>query len=158
MYIINFTNAVSTFTIWFENYWSYWIVHRDAETNTPPITSSQLSHLSDIKEITGYLLIENVNFTNLRFLRNLEVLHGVQTIEYRSGQHYALIIEGNDNLQTLSLSSLQRIENGGIRISGNPQLCLVDTLAVDEFLVSSTLRRIGGLGMDCSGECNCIKV
>ena len=61
-------------------------------------------------------------------------------------------MENNDNLQTLSLSSLQRIENGGIRISGNPQLCLVDTLAVDEFLVSSTLRRIGGLGMDCSGE------
>lgn len=116
---------------------------------------SQLAYLSSIKEINGYLLIEDIpdsNFTSLRFLRNLEIIHGGVTFEYRSGQEYSLIVQNVDYLQTMSLSSLQRIENGGIRISSNPLLCLVDTLAVEEILVSSTLKRIGGLGMDCSGE------
>ena len=111
--------------------------------------------LSTINEITGYLAIQNLNstnITNLRFLHNLEVLGGNETVEFRPGQEYSLMIEDNDYLQTLGLSSLREIRNGGVRVSGNPQLCLVDTLDFEDLLGASTLVRTGGLGTDCAGE------
>ncbi len=64
---------------------------------------------------------------------------------------YAVIIENNNYLQTLGLSSLKRIKNGGIRIATNPQLCLVDTLTLENFMATNSPVRTGGLGTDCSG-------
>ena len=119
------------------------------------MTVEDLSFLSSINEITGYLAIlnlNNTNITNLRFLHSLEVLGGNETIEHRPGQEYSLMIEDNDYLQILGLSSLKEIQNGGVRISGSPKLCLVDTLNFEEFLGTSTLVRTGGLGTDCAGE------
>ncbi len=125
-----------------------------AVPSTPPITLNQLVYLEDIQQISGYLHIHdlnNANITNLRFLRNLEVINGNQTISLRSGD-YGLIVENNDYIQILGFASLQRIENGGIRISTNPELCLVDTLILTDFLITSTLTRSGGLGTDCAGN------
>ena len=121
-----------------------------------PVSLEELSFLSTINEIAGYLVIQNLNstnFTNLRFLRNLEVLGGDEIVEYRPGQEFSLVIEDNNYLQTLGLSSLREIRNGGVRVSGNPQLCLVDTLNFEDYFVTSTqLVRTGGLGMECTGE------
>ncbi len=125
-----------------------------AVPSIPPITLDQLAYLATIKQINGYLHIHdlsNENITNLRFLQNLEIVNGNETVTLRSGD-YAVIVEDNDYIQTLGFTSLQRIENGGIRISSNPELCLVDTLTLNDFLVTSTLMRSGGLGTDCSSK------
>lgn len=69
--------------------------------------------------------------------------------------HYAVVIQNNPHLATLSLASLQTIENGGLHIGGNPQLCLVDTLTqtLDSLLNNSDLLRVGGLGAEvCDGK------
>ncbi len=120
----------------------------------PPVTLDQLSYLATIEQISGYLHIHDCNnITNLRFLRNLEVINGAEIIALMTGE-YALIIEDNSYLQTIGLSSLKRIKNGGIRISTNPQLCLVDTLTLGEFIATNSPVRTGGLGIDCSGNYN----
>ena len=62
------------------------------------------------------------------------------------------MIQNNHHLRTLNLASLRRIENGGVRINSNPSLCLVDTIAVERYLVNSRLLRVGGLGQECTGE------
>lgn len=79
------------------------------------------------------------------------MIHGLQTLQLFGVQDYALVVQNNPHLLTLSLASLRRIENGGVRVTANPQLCLVDTISVDDYLVKSGLSRVGGLG-DCSSE------
>lgn len=114
----------------------------------------QLEALSTIREITGYLLIDSLdhyNFTNLRFLRRLMVIQGQETLELRPGQHYSLAVINNPHLQTANFGSLISILEGGVRITNNPELCLIDTIRVEQFLVSSSLRRVGGLGQNCNG-------
>ena len=129
--------------------------YRDPSQNIPPLNSSHLSYLSSVSQIDGYLLIYGLtdeNLSNLRFLRNLELITGLETIEWRRNQFYSLIIEGCQFLETLGLASLRMVVDGGIRISNNPKLCLVDTLSIEELLVHSTLKRTGGLGNNCSGK------
>lgn len=92
-----------------------------------------------------------VPFSN-RFLRNLETIHGHETYEVFPNQQYSLVISGNNYLQTLNLASLRRIENGGIRIISNSQLCLVDTISVEDYLITSSLHRVGDYAQDCSGK------
>ena len=104
---------------------------------TTPITYNKLLLLNSVHEIDGYLSIDGLNHTeisNLRFLRNLEVIHGYQTLQLFGVQEYALVVQNNPHLLTLSLASLRRIENGGVRVTANPQLCLVDTIAVEDTL------------------------
>ena len=86
-----------------------------------------------------------------RFLRNLETINGHETLEVFPNQHYSLVVSANNYLQTLNLASLKKIENGGVRIISNPQLCLVDTISVEDYLVGSMLSRIGDYAQDCSG-------
>ncbi len=121
-----------------------------------PITPEQLSLLKDIREIHGYLSITNLDhmgITDLRFLRRLQVIYGYETLEQSRGRHYALVIENNPHLATLSLASLERVVHGGVLVEENPELCLVDTITVENYLVHSQLARIGGLGfMSCFGK------
>lgn len=77
----------------------------------------------------------------------------METIRLFNVQDYTLIIQNNPHLLTLNLASLKSIENGGLRILDNPQLCLVDSISIEDYLVNSTLSRTGGLGYICSGMC-----
>ena len=86
-----------------------------------------------------------------RFLHNLETIHGHETLEVFPAQQYSLVISGNNHLQTLNLASLARIENGGVRITSNPLLCLVDTISIEDYLNGSGINRVGGYAQDCSG-------
>ena len=83
-------------------------------------------------------------------------------MELRPGHNYSLIVEDNQYLQTLNLASLQEIVDGGVRISNNPQLCLMDTVTVEDYFVNSDLSRVGGLALDCASRgklsCNSWKV
>ena len=128
---------------------------RDPSAAIPPISIPQLSLLSSIKEIRGYLQIHDVghqDFTDLRFLHNLESIYGQQTLELRPSYNYSLVVEDNQYLRTLNLASLRQVVDGGIRIANNPQLCLVDTISFDDYLVNSRLYRVGPASSDCSGE------
>ena len=62
------------------------------------------------------------------------------------------MVEDNQYLRTLNLASLRQVVDGGIRIANNPQLCLVDTISFDDYLVNSRLYRVGPASSDCSGE------
>ncbi len=124
--------------------------------SAPSQFNEKLYNLINVTEIDGYLVIEKLNhsyLTNLRFLRNLERIHGMETIRLFNVQDYTLIIQNNPHLLTLNLASLKSIENGGLRILDNPQLCLVDSISIEDYLVNSTLSRTGGLGYICSGMC-----
>jgi len=53
--------------------------YRDTYHNTPPMTVEQLAPLKSIKEITEYLMVQNLNgfnVTSLSFLSNLEKILG----------------------------------------------------------------------------------
>ena len=121
-----------------------------------PVTYQQLLLLQDIREIDGYLLLEGLNhseISDLRFLRRLEVIHGYQTyiMPWLSGQrHFSLVVQDNPHLRTLGLASLRRIESGGVRIQNNTELCLVDTIDFNDFLVDSSLDKVGGYSFGCS--------
>ena len=120
-----------------------------------PITSNDLLLLSSIREIDGYLSIQGLDdteFTNLRFLRHLEVIRGMETYLF-FGRRYTMIVQNNPHLQTLNLASLHQVANGGIRVAKNEKLCLADTIAFEDYQVNSTQRRILNLGTNCSGEC-----
>lgn len=133
----------------------------DPSRGVPPLDPSDLFYLSSVREINGYLLIRGLNnetVTDLRFLRNLERIRGLMTIDLMRGRAYSLLIEECQFLRTLGLASLQVIANGGVKISDNPQLCLVDTISFDDLLVNSSLKRTGGLGNDCSGLSVCLFV
>ncbi len=133
---------------------SFLCPQRDPAAGILPVFTSNLTLLSSVEEIDGYLLLWNLNreeFTDLRFLRNLKFVHGLQTYERRQGRYYSLVVEENQYLETLNFASLREVKNGGIRISDNPQLCLVDTISVEDYLFNSSLIRVGGLSMDCTG-------
>ena len=126
------------------------------DSNTDhPITHHHLSLLSSIREIDGYLSIRGMDLAqvrDLRFLHRLEAIRGTETVLLFGVQRYTLIIQDNPHLRTLNLASLRQVANGGVRIVSNPALCLVDTIDVENYLVNSTLARVGGLGQDCSGK------
>ena len=131
------------------------ISSRDPSAAIPPMSFDQLFLLSSIEEISGYLQIQDVgheDFTNLRFLHNLEAIYGQQTLELRPSYNYSLVVEGNEYLRTLNLASLRQVVDGGIRLANNPQLCLFDTISFDDYLVNSRLNRVGPGSSDCSGE------
>ena len=102
------------------------------------------------KSVYHWLLLVSIYSSSFRFLHNLEIIHGHETLEIFPAQ-YSLVISENSHLQTLNLASLKRIENGGVRITSNPQLCLVDTISIQDYLNGSSVSRVGGYALDCSG-------
>ncbi|CAH8547973.1 unnamed protein product [Heterobilharzia americana] len=82
------------------------------------------SHLPMLKEITGSLLIYDVEGLDdlSKFLPNLTVIRG-QTLVYG----YAIVIKST-SLKKIGLRSLRLVQRGGIRVDSNPQLCYVNTV------------------------------
>ena len=119
-----------------------------------------MSLLRQVEEIDGYLQILNVdhqNFTDLRFLHRLHTIHGNQLVQILSRQ-YSLIVEENAHLRTLNLASLHTVARGGVRVSQNPQLCLVGTVmeTLAGYVENGTVR-VAGLGdnEECRGITTC---
>lgn len=79
----------------------------------------------DLWEITGYLIISNVQnlnslqnlFPNLAVIRGEILIHGS-----------AVMITNNSNLENIGLKRLSYIERGDVTIFNNPKLCYVDTV------------------------------
>ncbi|XP_049691896.1 insulin-like receptor isoform X1 [Helicoverpa armigera] len=79
----------------------------------------------ELREVTDYIMIYRTKgVQNLGDLfPNLTVIRGMQL-----HKDYALVIFDNENLESLGLRSLAKIENGGVRIQQNDRLCYTNTI------------------------------
>ncbi|XP_048861955.1 receptor tyrosine-protein kinase erbB-4-like isoform X1 [Brienomyrus brachyistius] len=88
-----------------------------------------LSFLTSIREVTGYVLVALNQFEYLP-LENLRIIRGTKLYEDR----YSLAIflnyrrDGNFGLRQLGLKNLTEILNGGIYVDQNKFLCHADTI------------------------------
>lgn len=91
--------------------------------NYPKMHPSKLEALSSLKEITGYISIQasHPEFTDLSFLRNLEVIGGRETTEYFSSLYIV-----KTSLKSLGLKSLRQIRSGSVYILENDDLCFAE--------------------------------
>ncbi|CAH8649912.1 unnamed protein product [Dicrocoelium dendriticum] len=91
--------------------------------------SDLVAGLSMLRELSGVLYIgagSNAPWlTNLTFLSNLQIIRGVSP---NIQQTRAVNINSNQHLEFLGLASLQRIGHPSILITGNPNLCYLDTI------------------------------
>lgn len=91
-------------------------------SDMPEATFDQFEEFSypDLTLITGYLIIDNVNGikTLSKLLPNLNDINGNETF-----REYSLLISNNRDLKEIALSSLNRIDNGIIKVDGNSKLC-----------------------------------
>lgn len=80
---------------------------------------------SNIREITGYLLIDRVK--NLKSLH--ELFPNLTTIkgELLHNDNF-LVITHNDDLENIGLSSLTHINAGNVLIQNNHKLCYINTI------------------------------
>ena len=80
---------------------------------------------TDIFEVTGYILIENVSglrslgnlFPNLSVLRG-EILH----------HDFSLLIRNNGDLENIGIGLMTYIGKGDVLIENNPKLCYIETI------------------------------
>ncbi|XP_022103983.1 epidermal growth factor receptor-like isoform X2 [Acanthaster planci] len=105
------------------------------------ISMELLERLSTVQEVKGFVSIQghHVHFTNLTFLRNLKKIYGRKLYGNMSDhfvpnpppphfssidgpKQYSLFIN-SDSLESLGLTSLQRINKGNILFYENPKLC-----------------------------------
>ncbi|MCL4143179.1 UNVERIFIED_CONTAM: hypothetical protein GTU68_019816, partial [Idotea baltica] len=97
----------------------------------PEMRPSKLEVFSTLKEVTGYISIQasDPEFTNLSFLRNLEVIGGRETTEYFSSLYIV-----KTSLKSLGLRSLKRIRSGSVYILENSNLCFGDSIEWRELI------------------------
>ena len=96
---------------------------------------SELERLKNIQEIRGSLTFEFFNKQNFSYLSNLRVIGSdpSQVLSFQcngTGDRvkYTVFIEETD-IVGLDLSSLERIESGGIQLIDNPSLCYIGNLS-----------------------------
>ena len=96
---------------------------------------AELERLKNIQEIRGSLTIAFFNQINFSYLSNLRVIGSdpSQVLSFQCNENgdrikYTVFIEETD-LVSLDLSSLERIENGGIQLVNNPHLCYIGNLS-----------------------------
>ncbi|XP_013134628.1 PREDICTED: insulin-like receptor [Papilio polytes] len=79
----------------------------------------------ELREVTGYITIYRLmgvrNLGNL--FPNLSVVRGMQLFK-----DYAIVVFDCQDLESLGLRSLTRVERGGVRIQQNDQLCYTNTV------------------------------
>lgn len=132
----------------------------------PRMHPTKLEVLSTLKEVTGYINIQATHpeFTNLNFLRNLEVIGGRVTTEY-----FASLYIIKTSLKSLNLRSLKRIRSGKVCILENRDLCFVENIKWNRLIESGDSSQTNPLtllennadsnqcvaeGLVCHSECS----
>ncbi|XP_046377655.1 epidermal growth factor receptor-like [Haliotis cracherodii] len=102
-----------------------------------PQIEYDLSFLSKIRYVSGYILIGLVTEIARIPLTSLEVVRGNNTYRVR-GEEYSLIValtsrfpDVNVGLKELHMPSLKEVTMGKVLFSQNPALCYVDTIDWD---------------------------
>ncbi|XP_056306216.1 epidermal growth factor receptor-like [Danio aesculapii] len=96
----------------------------DVFTNTPSMDPAKLDYFKTVKEISGFLIIQDwpEHFNSLSPFENLEIIRG-RTKQHGSVSFAALNIP---HLEHLGLRSLKEISDGDVVVKNNPQLCYED--------------------------------
>ncbi|XP_070538991.1 epidermal growth factor receptor-like [Ptychodera flava] len=118
-----------------------------------------LSFLESIREISGYVLIALNNVPSVP-LFNLRVIRGETTWQNNSlavilNHHFS---ETGIGLRELPLISLTEIMHGNVNISGNRDLCHVDTISWNDMMDLSSQDAIvkvtSTMCKECASNCN----
>ncbi|XP_076149623.1 epidermal growth factor receptor [Alosa pseudoharengus] len=98
----------------------YTTIHGDKHTKTPKLDPAKLSVFESVKEITGYLLIQDwpESLTSLSPFENLEVIRG-----RTKKQGVVSFAVANTKITHLGLRSLKSISDGEVAIIKNENLC-----------------------------------
>ncbi|XP_054720282.1 epidermal growth factor receptor-like [Uloborus diversus] len=90
-----------------------------------PMHPRKLEVFSTLKQVTGYISIQasHIDFKNLKFLRNLEIIGGRQLTEY-----FAALYIVKTSLESLNMRSLKSVSSGSIAILENENLCFAKTV------------------------------
>ncbi|XP_063411698.1 epidermal growth factor receptor-like [Mytilus trossulus] len=109
----------------------------DAQYKTPGVTIDDLQVLQNIKEVTGYIMIQSndTNFRNLSFLSNLEVIHGREVDATQSSLNIMFT-----QLRNLDLISLRQIRNGHVTIAFNHHLCYITDINFTQMFAHKNLQ------------------
>uniref|UniRef100_A0A8C1UVY2 Receptor protein-tyrosine kinase n=1 Tax=Cyprinus carpio TaxID=7962 RepID=A0A8C1UVY2_CYPCA len=96
----------------------------DVFTNTPSMDPAKLDYFKTVKEISGFLLIQDwpEHLNSLSPFENLEIIRG-RTKQHGTVSFAALNIP---HLDHLGLRSLKEISDGDVVIKNNPRLCYVE--------------------------------
>ncbi|ESP04264.1 hypothetical protein LOTGIDRAFT_224000 [Lottia gigantea] len=112
------------------------VVHGNLEiTNLDdPNIDYDLSFLSDIRYVSGYVFIGLVSELDTLELKSLEVIRGNRTYAIH-GEAYSLVVSLTSRyhsphlgLQQLHLPALKEIVEGRVMFIGNPVLCFINTI------------------------------
>ncbi|KAG1701737.1 Epidermal growth factor receptor [Nymphon striatum] len=106
---------------------------------------SALDVFSTLKVVTGFINIQakHPNFTELSFLRNLEVIGGRENSDL-----YAALYIAKTSLQALNLQSLKKIASGGVAIVENEDLCFAHSINWEKLMYSSDHKPVLDNNMD----------
>ncbi|XP_061569236.1 melanoma receptor tyrosine-protein kinase-like [Cololabis saira] len=98
----------------------------DRHYNIPPMDPEKLESFRTVKEITGFLMINwwPRNLTSLSVFEQLEIIRGRTTFLNR----FSLVVVNAKRLRWLGLRSLKEVSAGGVRLTGNAELCYTDTV------------------------------
>uniref|UniRef100_A0A8C4EYG5 Receptor protein-tyrosine kinase n=1 Tax=Dicentrarchus labrax TaxID=13489 RepID=A0A8C4EYG5_DICLA len=114
-------------------------INGDDYNNVPPLNPEKLKIFNTVKEITGYILSIQSWPKNMS---DLSVFSNLQTIQGRTlYKGYSLLVMRISSLTSLRLRSLQKINDGGIYITGNKKLCYHDTVNWTRILSSSSRQQ-----------------
>ena len=94
--------------------------------------------MPNLTEVTDFVLLYRANeITSLESIfPRLSVIRGHKLVRF-----YALAIYQMKNIETVGLTSLTHIMNGGVRIEKNPRLCYVNTVVWDRIVVQDNDRK-----------------
>ncbi|XP_075877795.1 epidermal growth factor receptor isoform X1 [Nelusetta ayraudi] len=94
-------------------------IHGDTFTKTPKMDPAQLDVFKTVKEITGYLWIQNwpESMSSLSPFENLEIIRG------RTKHGIQSVVVTNVGITSLGLRSLKEISDGDVTITKNPNMC-----------------------------------
>uniref|UniRef100_A0A8C2DXI8 Receptor protein-tyrosine kinase n=1 Tax=Cyprinus carpio TaxID=7962 RepID=A0A8C2DXI8_CYPCA len=120
----------------------------DVFTNTPSMNPTKLDYFKTVKEISGFLLIQDwpEHLNSLSPFENLEIIRG-RTKQHGTVSFAALNIP---HLDHLGLRSLKEISDGDVVIKNNPRLCYVEGSYWPKLFRSSAYNQTKALV--CSSE------
>uniref|UniRef100_A0A3Q3XSG2 receptor protein-tyrosine kinase n=1 Tax=Mola mola TaxID=94237 RepID=A0A3Q3XSG2_MOLML len=109
----------------------------DDYNGVPPLDPEKLKIFNTVREITDMLSIQSwpENMSDLSVFSNLQTIQG-RTL-YKG---YSLLVMKIPSLTSLGLRSLRKINDGGVYIKGNNNLCYHDTVNWTRLFSSSSLN------------------
>ncbi|TNN65645.1 Receptor tyrosine-protein kinase erbB-3 [Liparis tanakae] len=110
-------------------------IEGDVYNNVPALDPEKLKIFNTVREITDILSIQSwpENLSDLSVFSNLQTIQG-RTL-YKG---YSLLVMKIRSLTSLGLRSLRKINDGGVYVTGNQELCYHDTVNWTRILTSGS--------------------